>query len=172
MRLASFQHLRAMVGKSARCALFLIVMTAALLIRAAAETSSERPANGPAEGRQHHVVILIDSDDEKVMGHAISYSMNIARAYASRNEKVKIEIVANGLGIKLFRADISPLQQPLVALRQVIPDIVFSMCDASRQIAEQKEGHPIGLIAGARLVPFGIGRLVELQEAGWSYVHG
>jgi uncharacterized protein len=49
--------------------------------------------------------------------------------------------------------------------------IVLRLCDASRQIAEQKEGHPIGLIAGARLVPFGIGRLVELQKAGWSYVH-
>jgi intracellular sulfur oxidation DsrE/DsrF family protein len=117
-------------------------------------------------------VILIDSDDEKIMGHAISYSMNITRSYARQGEKVKIEVVANGSGIKLFRADTSPLQQPLAALRQAIPDIMFSMCDSSRQIAEQKEGRLIALIPEARLVPFGIGRVVELQEAGWSYVHG
>lgn len=121
---------------------------------------------------EHHVVILIDSDDEKVMGHAISYSMNITRSFALKNEAVKIEIVANGSGIKLFRADISPLQQQLAALRQTMPGIVFSMCDSSRQIAEQREGHSIDLVAGARLVPFGIGRVVELEESGWNYVHG
>jgi len=106
------------------------------------------------------------------MGHAISYSINITRSYALKNEVVKIEIVANGSGIKLFRADTSPLQQPLAVLRQAIPGIAFSMCNSSKQIAEQKEGHSIDLVIGARLVPFGIGRVVELQESGWSYVHG
>ena len=106
------------------------------------------------------------------MGHAISYSMNIQRSYAGRNEKVIIEIVANGSGINLFRADTSPLRQQLALLRQTIPEIVFSVCDSSRRIAEQKEGHAIEVIPEARLVPFGIGRVVELQEAGWSYVHG
>ena len=99
-------------------------------------------------------------------------SLNIAQSYARKNEKVQIEVVANGPGIKLFRADTSPLQQVLAVLRQTIPNVVFSMCDSSRLIAEHKEGHPIALIPGARLVPFGIGRVVELQESGWSYVHG
>jgi intracellular sulfur oxidation DsrE/DsrF family protein len=133
-------------------------------------------AASPQESKQshesHRVVILIDTDDEKVMGHAISYSMNIARSYAAKNQKVAIEVIANGLGIRLFRADTSPLQQPLAFLRQSLPDIVLSMCDSSRQIAEQREGHSIALIPGARLVPFGIGRVVELEEAGWSYIHG
>jgi intracellular sulfur oxidation DsrE/DsrF family protein len=129
-------------------------------------------AASPKQSREHLVVILIDSDDEKIMGHAISYSMNITRDFAVKHEAVEIEIVANGSGIKLFRADTSPLQQSLSYLRQTLPNIVFSMCDSSRQIAEQKEGRAIDLIPGARLVPFGIGRVVELEEAGWSYVHG
>lgn len=129
-------------------------------------------AKTPLAETKHRIVILIDSDDEKVMGHAISYSMNITRSYALKNEIVQIEIVANGSGIKLFRADISPLQEPLAALRQTLPNIVFSMCDSSRKIAEQKEGHSIDLIDNARVVPFGIGRVVELQQNGWSYIHG
>jgi len=129
-------------------------------------------ATTPARSSLHRVVILIDSDNEKIMGHAVSYSMNITRDYAMKNEKVSIEIVANGSGIRLFRSDTSPLQQPLAYLRQNIPGIVFSMCDSSRQIAEEKEGHAIALVPGARLVPFGVGRVVELEEAGWSYIHG
>ncbi len=92
----------------------------------------------------HHVVILIDSDDEKIMGHAISYSVNITRAFVVRHQRVQIEIVANGSGIKLLRADTSPLQQPLAMLRQTYRTLPSGMCDSSRQIAEQKEGHTIG----------------------------
>lgn len=154
--------------------LLLAAVPAGLLVVSAMGLLSDKPglANGFWERKSHRVVILIDSDNEKIMGHAISYSMNITRAYATGNEKVKIEIVANGTGIKLFRADNSPLQQPLAMLRLNVPDIVFSMCDSSRRIAEQKEGHAISLLPGARLVPFGIGRVIELEEAGWSYVHG
>lgn len=154
-------------------ALVLLVICATTLAGSvSAQSAGPARTTTTPQSNEHRVVILIDSDDEKVMGHAISYSFNLARSYAQKNEKVKIEIVANGSGIKLLRADISPLQQPLVLLRQAIPDIVLTMCDSSRQIAEQKEGRAIALVPGARLVPFGIGRIVELQEAGWSYIHG
>jgi intracellular sulfur oxidation DsrE/DsrF family protein len=153
--------------------LLLIVVLAGMWALAALPSGSQMAlAKLSSSKLEHRVVILVDSDDEKIMGHAISYSINITRSYALKNESVKIEIVANGSGIKLFRADTSPLQLPLAALRQAIPGIVFSMCDSSKQIAEQKEGHSIDLIAGARLVPFGIGRVVELEESGWSYIHG
>jgi hypothetical protein len=105
------------------------------------------------------------------MKHAISYSFNLTNYYRSRNEPSVIEIIANGPGIKLFRADISPLQDVLTVLYNTVPGIVFSVCDSSRKIAEQNEGHPIAILDSARLVPFGIGRLIDLQEAGWTYVH-
>jgi uncharacterized protein len=153
--------------------LFLLIAVSAIAVYAA---SALLPIGGPAlanaPSKTHGVIILIDSDDEKVMGHAISYSLNIVRSYSQKNKTVQIEIVANGSGIKIFRADTSPLQPALAALRQTIPGIVFSMCGSSKLIAEQKEGHSIDLIAGARLVPFGIGRVVELEEGGWSYIHG
>ena len=120
----------------------------------------------------HGAVILVDSDDTKIMGHAISYSMNLTRSYAETNEQIRIEVVANGSGITIFRADKSPFQSPLAEVLRAAPGIVFSMCDSSRQIAEQKEGKTITLIPGARLVPFGIRRVIELQEAKWSYIHG
>lgn len=125
-----------------------------------------------ARGSRHKVAILIDTDDDKVMGHAISYTMNLSRAYGADRQSVAIEVIANGSGIKLLRFDTSPLQEPLALVRRAVPNVVLSMCDSSRQIAEAKEGKSIELVSGARLVPFGIRRLVELQEAGWSYIHG
>jgi uncharacterized protein len=125
-----------------------------------------------ATKKSHHVVILIDSDDEKVMRHAIAYTVNLSRAYSEKDEPLSIEIVANGSGIKLFRADTSPFQEQLKALHGAYADIVYSMCGSSHALAEQREKHPIPLMEGARLVPYGISRVVDLQEQGWTLVQG
>ncbi|XUM20030.1 hypothetical protein ACRAVF_20645 [Bradyrhizobium oligotrophicum S58] len=127
----------------------------------------------PAVARQHGIVVLIDRNDPHVMGHAISYAANLSRHFAGKGQAVPpIEVVANGLGIDVFRADKSPLKEPLAVLRQMVPTIAFSMCASSKSIAESKENVTIQLIDGARLVPFGVGRMVELQMKGWAYIHG
>jgi intracellular sulfur oxidation DsrE/DsrF family protein len=117
------------------------------------------------------VVILIDRNDPYVMGHTISYSANLSRHFAEKGLKLQVEVVANGSGIEVFRADKTPLRDPLAALRQMVPGIVLSMCASSKMIAEAKEHVTIQLIEGATLVPFGIGRVVELQMKGWAYIH-
>lgn len=122
--------------------------------------------------RSHKVVFHVDSSDEAVMAHAIGGSMNLSRFYGAKKQPVSIEIVANASGILMFRSDLSPLVEPLETLRQVIPHLTLSVCGSSKAIAEQKEGHEIGMIDGVTVVPYGVGRLVELQEDGWSYIHG
>jgi len=117
------------------------------------------------------VVILIDSNEPYVMGHAISYSANLARHFADRGARLLIEVVANGKGIEVFRADKTPLVEPLATLRQSLPNLSYSMCASSKAIAEAKEQVTIPLVAGASLVPFGIGRVVDLQLKGFAYIH-
>ena len=117
------------------------------------------------------VVILIDRNEPYVMGHAISYSANLAKHFAERGARLLIEVVANGKGIDVFRADKTPLLEPLAALRQSLPELTYSMCASSKAIAEAKEQVSIPLIPGASLVSFGIGRVVDLQLRGWAYIH-
>jgi intracellular sulfur oxidation DsrE/DsrF family protein len=117
------------------------------------------------------VVILIDSNEPYVMGHAISYSANLSRHFADTGARLLIEVVANGKGIDVFRADKSPLVEPLATLRQSLPNLAYSMCASSKAFAETKEQISIPMISGASLVPFGIGRVVDLQLKGWAYIH-
>jgi len=105
------------------------------------------------------------------MGHAISYSANLSKHFAERGARLLIEVVANGKGIDVFRADKTPLAEPLATLRRSLPNLTYSMCASSKVIAEAKEQVSIPLISGASLVPFGIGRVVDLQLKGWAYIH-
>jgi hypothetical protein len=109
----------------------------------AAAAKEDRLADG--------VVILIDSNEPYVMGHAISYSANLAKHFVDRGARLLIE--------------------PLARLRQSLPNLAYSMCASSKAIAEAKEQVSIPLISGATLVPFGIGRVVDLQLKGWAYIH-
>ena len=82
------------------------------------------------------VVILIDRNEPYVMGHAISYSANLAKHFAERGARLLIEVVANGKGIDVFRADKTPLLEPLAALRQSLPELTYSMCASSKAIVD------------------------------------
>jgi len=135
----------------------------AILTAGGAAARKDRLADG--------VVILIDSNEPYVMGYAISYSANLAKHFADKGARLLIEVVANGKGIDVFRADKTPLVEPLATLRQSVPNLTYSMCASSKAIAEAKEQVSIPLIAGASLVPFGIGRVVDLQLTGWAYIH-
>ena len=121
---------------------------------------------------RHRIVFQVDSSDEKVIGHAISGTMNLARLYTDAKQPFEIEIVANASGIQMLRADTSTVAAPLATLRGLIPNLALSVCGSSAAIAMQKEGHELIFLPGVKVVPYGVGRLVELQEAGWSYIHG
>jgi intracellular sulfur oxidation DsrE/DsrF family protein len=141
----------------------LLAGSALLAAGGATPAKQDRPPDG--------VVILIDSNEPYVMGHAISYSANLAKHFADRGARLLIEVVANGKGIDVFRADKTPLIEPLAILRQSLPDLTYTMCASSKAIAETKEQMTIPLVSGASLVPFGIGRVVDLQLKGWAYIH-
>ena len=141
----------------------LLAGTAVLTAGGAAAAREDRLSDG--------VVILIDSNESYVMGHAISYSANLSKHFAERGARLLIEVVANGKGIDVFRADKTPLAEPLATLRQSVPNLTYSMCASSKTIAEAKEQISIPLVPGANLVPFGIGRVVDLQLKGWAYIH-
>ncbi|MGE3829927.1 MAG: hypothetical protein AB7F76_02935 [Parvibaculaceae bacterium] len=118
----------------------------------------------------HQVVFQINTDDIVPMKHAVSNTINLVRNFRDKHEPVHIEIVAYGAGIAMFRDDQSPVQGVLEYIHKNFPEIAFTVCGSSKAIIEQREGHPMPLIEGTRVVPFGIVRIVELQEAGWSYI--
>jgi intracellular sulfur oxidation DsrE/DsrF family protein len=125
-------------------------------------------ANNPT--KIHHIVLQINSDDTVPMKHAISNAINLVTHYRAEDQDIAVEFVAYGPGITMFRTDTSPVLDILKYIRSNFPEISFTICGNAKAIIEQREGHPMPLVTGTRVVPFGVVRLVELQEAGWAYI--
>ncbi|MGY4316332.1 DsrE family protein [Bradyrhizobium sp. JR3.5] len=122
------------------------------------------------EPRVHHVVLPINSDDPTTMRALISTALNLPKYYRERNEPFEIEVVAYNAGVHMLRADTSPVKDLLRVVRGLTPDIRFVVCEATKLGMERAEGHPLVLLDNVDLVPNGPGRIIELQEAGWSYI--
>lgn len=122
--------------------------------------------------KPHRVAIQVDQNDPAVMNLVLNNVTNVIDYYRSKGEEVDIDVVTYGPGLNMLRADTSPVQDRIKALKDyAFPSKVqFSACNNTRENMEKKEGHPINVMSEAVLVPSGVVRLMELQENGWSYL--
>jgi uncharacterized protein len=148
---------------------FAVPLTVTLLLTGSEPAVSKPPAKTASVG-MHRLVLPINTDDPTTMRALISTSLNLPKYYQERNEAFTIEVVAYNAGVHMLRADTSPVKDLLRVLRTVNSSIRFVVCDATKLGMERQEGRPITLIDGVDLVPSGPGRIIELQEAGWSYI--
>ena len=124
------------------------------------------------DAKPHRIAIQIDQNDPQVMNMVLNNANNVIKYYQDKKEDVDIEIVAYGPGLHMLRADDSPVQDRIKQLKDRVfqGKIQFSACNNTKQGMEKAEGHPIPIVPEATVVPSGVVRLMELQEAGWSYV--
>mgnify|MGYP003346060645 CR=1 FL=1 len=134
------------------------------LLAAGAATLAQSPQ------KTHRLLLQIDSDDVQTMNIVLGNAVNAKKYYDSKSEPLEVEVVAYGPGITMLRDDKSPVKDRIAEALKDVPKMTLSMCNNAKTAAEKREGHPITPIAGVQVVPAGIVRVMELQEAGWSYV--
>lgn len=140
-----------------------VLVTAGLFIAA-----SGQPAL--AEGKTHYPAIHVDDNDKGKMNIALNNAANVAKYYEARGDTVKIEIVAYGPGLHMFRKDTSPVKDRIAAMSLQHENLSFSACGNTKAIMSKKAGAEIPILEEATIVPSGVVRLMELQEEGWTYI--
>lgn len=92
----------------------------------------------------------------------LNVARNLIKFYGA--DKVDVEIVAFGPGLRLLFRD-NALGDQIQSL--AAEGVRFSACENTIAAMAKKLGHPPELTSEARLVPAGIVRLVELNQAGF-----
>ena len=130
----------------------------------------------PAKAAQrtaHRIVLHFGSNDPAAMRVALNNIENAHTTYAGLGQTVSIELVANGGGYAMLRADTSPVQERIAEIHRLFPAVVFSACQMTRKTlaaAEHKQPGDIPEVPEATDVPAGIVRIADLQEQGWTYI--
>lgn len=122
---------------------------------------------GHKGGENHKLVLHINRTDKASVNMTINNARNVTKFYGIGN--VDIEIVAHGPGLRVFGKD-SKVADKLRGLH-ALGNIKFAMCGNTMRIFNIKKADLLqdSFIQDA-IVPAGVVRIIELQEAGWSYV--
>jgi intracellular sulfur oxidation DsrE/DsrF family protein len=123
-----------------------------------------------AEGAMHKVAIHVDQNDPQVMNMALNNAKNVDAYYKSKGDTVEIEMVAYGPGLMMYVAGKSPVADRISAMGLEMPNLHFAACGNTLNAMKAKSGADVPLMSEAVVVPSGVVRLIELQEAGYAYV--
>jgi intracellular sulfur oxidation DsrE/DsrF family protein len=115
--------------------------------------------------KHHHVVIQVSSSDAQVQKIALNNAVNLQKLYGIDN--VTVEVVAYGPGLSVLTSNHADSKRVASLAMQ---DIKFSACNNTMNKIKKKKGKLPILTDGVQIVPAGVGRIVELQEQGYSYI--
>ena len=140
---------------------------AALALIAGASMSIAQTA--PAAPK-HKVAIQVNDNNAATMNLALNNAMNIINYYKKKGETVDVAIVTFGPGLHMFREDTSPVKQRVAQMALENQNLSFHACANTQENMQKAEGKQISLISEAKMTPSGVIRLMELQEAGYTYL--
>lgn len=150
-----------------------IFISASLMSAGVADhTKAHKSTKALHSAKAHRMVIQVNQNDPAVMNLALNNATNVIDYYRAKGEGVDVDVVTYGPGLHMLRADTSPVQDRIKHLKDyAFPSkIQFSACNNTKEGMEKKEGRPISVLSEAVVVPSGVVRVMELQEAGWSYI--
>lgn len=127
----------------------------------AAHAASENPKAGDG---LHRVVLHLNSDDERVQKGALNNIKNLYEEYGLG--KVKIELVTNGPGIRLFVKKETKFAEEVAQLKAKY-GVEYTACSNTMKGMKLTREELVEQVD--RTVP-AIVRLIELQEQGWAYI--
>lgn len=112
-----------------------------------------------------NIALQISDGSQEKQDLVLNVASNLLKAYGL--DRVKIEVVAFGPGLRLLFADNANRSrvQSLAA-----SGVRFSACQNTVAIMTKQLGYPPALNPEAQSVPAGVVRLVELNESGYSLV--
>ena len=116
-------------------------------------------------GPKHKLVIQVSSADPLTQKIALNNAANIQKGKGIDN--IDVEIVAYGPGLSILTAKGKNAKR---VGSLAVQGIKFSACGNTMKKIKKKKGKAPKLVDGVKVVPGGVGRIIALQEKGYSYI--
>jgi len=114
---------------------------------------------------KHKLLIQVSTGDPLTQEIALNNALNALKLYGPEN--ITVEVVAYGPGLSIMTPE-NKQSSRIPALAQ--NGIVFSACAITMKKLAKKTGKEVELVKGVTIVPGGVSRIIELQEAGYVYI--
>lgn len=116
------------------------------------------------------VLFHLNSRDPEVARNALDELEGVLSFYESIGEKAKIELITNGGGIEMLRADTSPFADRILAMQKRYANLTFVTCQNTIDRLKRERGITASLLPGIVVIDSGVAQIMRRQQEGWAYI--
>jgi intracellular sulfur oxidation DsrE/DsrF family protein len=118
------------------------------------------------------VLVHLNDNDPTVAFEVLNDLERMLADFEQRGEDVQVEVIANGDGLDLVRADLTPISEEITGLIQRYPNLTVAACGATIDQLWEDYGQVVDLIPGVKQVDSGVVEVIRRQQEGWAYIRG
>lgn len=129
--------------------------------------SNDRTAYGTLANK---VLIHIADDDTIQVGQALDEIESLLKYYRTSGQNARVEVVINGRGLELVRADTSIFAARINRLQREFDNLTFAACQNTIDRLKREQGILVRLLPGVVVIDSGMAELMRRQNQGWTYI--
>ena len=123
----------------------------------------------PAIAGGDRVLLHVSTHEAEDLRASLDAAELLLAEGARRSRPVEVEIVANGAGLDLLRAGVSPMAARIAELQARYPALALVACNQTIERLRQR-GERVTLLPGVRVAPTALDEIVSRLQKGWLYV--
>jgi len=121
------------------------------------------------QAKESKLVLHIFSGESVRFDAALDQAEELLRSANKLGTPVKLDIVANGEGLRLLQADASPYPERIKSLQHEYKDLNFYACGVTIDKLRRK-GVNVQLLPEAVITPSALDLIMAREKQGWVYI--
>ena len=118
------------------------------------------------------VLVHLTSSDVESGLNTLNNLEQLLLEYERNKKEVRVEVVANGQGIKLLRPAMHSIAARITSLTEQYDNLSFAACKNTIDEIQLSEGRLVDLIPEVKLIESGVVEVIRRQQDGWTYIRG
>ncbi len=115
------------------------------------------------------IIVQVSDANPLRLKTALDETESLLQSYLQANQKLKIEIIANGGGLDLLRSDVTPYKARIGMMQAKYPNLDVVGCSQSIN-ALLKKGVAVQLLPNIRTASSALDEINMRLQQGWDYV--
>jgi len=128
------------------------------------------PRGNAGEAKESRVLVHVTSDDPARLNQALDDIEGLLTHYRDAHQGARIEVVLNGKGLGLVRADTSRFARRISQLQQQYTNLTFAACQNTIDRIKREQGIVVRLLPGVTVIDSGMAEIMRRQDQGWAYL--
>ncbi len=138
--------------------------------RTVAATSTPTVGATAASDIRNKVIVHIADDKPVQLEQALGDIESLLRYYRDNHETARVQVVLNGRGVGLVRADTSAFAARIARLQKEYDNLTFAACQNTLERLHAEQGVAIRLLPGVIVIDSGVAEIMRRQSQGWTYL--